>query len=155
LAASTGVPIKSALPFLHDTLIKHGVRDKVKIFASGKLLTPDKIAFALALGADFVNIARGLMFSVGCIQAQVCHTNNCPVGVATTDNKLQKALIVEEKSFRVCNYMLSLREGLYNLSAAAGVDTPSKLSREHIVFRDKDGRLFPMNPETNQEIQKA
>ncbi|UXH46649.1 FMN-binding glutamate synthase family protein [Rossellomorea vietnamensis] len=147
LAASAGVPIKSALPFLHDTLVKHGVRDKVKIFASGKLLTPDKIAFALALGADFVNIARGLMFSVGCIQAQVCHTNNCPVGVATTDKKLQRALIVEEKSFRVCNYIISLREGLYNLAAAAGIDTPTKFGREHIVFRDEDGRLHPIKPE--------
>ena len=147
LAASAGVPIKSALPFLHDTLVKYGVRDKVKIFASGKLLTPDKIAFALALGADFVNIARGLMFSVGCIQAQVCHTNNCPVGVATTDKKLQRALIVEEKSFRVCNYIISLREGLYNLAAAAGIDTPTKFGREHIVFRDEDGRLHPIKPQ--------
>ncbi|MCA1055920.1 FMN-binding glutamate synthase family protein [Rossellomorea aquimaris] len=148
LASSTGIPIKSALPFVHDTLVRYGVRDKVKLFASGKLLTPDKIALALGLGADFVNIARGLMFSIGCIQAQVCHTNNCPVGVATTDEKLQKALIVEEKSFRVCNYMLSLREGLYNLSAAAGVDCPTKLSREHIVYRDKDGQLHPIKPET-------
>ncbi|KSU61903.1 hypothetical protein AS034_13845 [[Bacillus] enclensis] len=155
LAASTGVPIKSALPYVHDTLLKFGVRDKLKIFASGKLLTPDRIAFALALGADFVNIARGLMFSVGCIQAQVCHTNNCPVGVATTDDKLQKALIVEEKAFRVCNYMLSLREGLYNLAAAAGVDTPVKLNRGHIVFRDKDGRLYPMEPDAAHVLQKA
>lgn len=151
LADATGVPIKSALPFVHDTLVRHGVRDKVKIFASGKLLTPDKIAYALALGADFVNIARGLMFSVGCIQAQVCHTNNCPVGVATTDDKLQESLVIEEKSFRVCNYILSLREGLFNLAAAAGIDSPAKFTRDHIVYKDRDGRLMPLSPDVPQK----
>ncbi len=91
LADAAGLPLFSALPFVHQLLTEAGLRDKVKVFASGKLISADKIAIALALGADFVNIARGLMFNVGCIQAQVCHTNHCPVGVATTDPKLQKA----------------------------------------------------------------
>ncbi|KHE67061.1 FMN-binding glutamate synthase family protein, partial [Halobacillus sp. BBL2006] len=145
LADATGLPIKTALPFVDDLLKKYKVRDRVKIFASGKLLTPDKIAIALALGADLVNIARGMMFSVGCIQAQVCHTNNCPVGVATTDPKLQKALIVEEKSFRTCNYVLSLREGLVNLAAAAGIDSPTKFERKHIVYKDDQGQLHSLD----------
>ncbi|WP_396125441.1 FMN-binding glutamate synthase family protein [Bacillus sp. Marseille-Q3570] len=145
LADSTGIPIKSALPLVHKTLEEFEIRDKVKIFASGKLLTPDKVAIALSLGADFVNIARGLMFSVGCIQAQVCHTNNCPVGVATTDDKLQKALIVEEKSYRVCNYMLSLREGLYNLAASVGVESPTQFTMDHIVFKSRNGKMISMN----------
>ena len=68
-------------------LEKYGIRDKVKLAASGKLVTPDKIAIALGLGADFVNIARGMMISVGCIMSQQCHMNTCPVGVATTDAK--------------------------------------------------------------------
>ncbi|MFS0780715.1 FMN-binding glutamate synthase family protein [Bacillus sp. 1P06AnD] len=144
LADSAGVPILSALPYVHDVLQEFGVRDKVHIFASGKLLTPDKVALALALGADFVNIARGMMFSVGCIQAQVCHTNTCPVGVATTDPKLQKALDIEEKSKRVCNYILSLREGIFTLAAAAGIDSPTKFTRDHIVYRDSSGMLIPV-----------
>lgn len=106
---------------MHRLLIEHGLRDRVKLLASGKLITADKVAIALALGADLVNIARGLMFNVGCIQAQVCHTNRCPVGVATTDATLQRALVVDEKSYRVTNYTISLREGLYNMAAAAGV----------------------------------
>lgn len=141
LADGAGVPLFSGLPFVDELLKKYGVRDEVKLFASGKLLTADKIATALSLGADCVNIARGFMFSVGCIQAQVCHNNRCPVGVATTDPKLQKALIIEEKSYRVCNYVLSLREGLFNLAAAAGIDSPTKFSKKHVVFKNSSGQL--------------
>ncbi|RDI41024.1 FMN-binding glutamate synthase family protein [Falsibacillus pallidus] len=145
LADAAGLPIRAGLPLVHDMLTKYGVRDRVKIFASGKLLTPDKIVMAMTMGADLVNIARGLMFSVGCIQAQVCHTNNCPVGVATTDPKLQRALIVEEKSFRTCNYLLSLREGVFNLAAAAGIDTPTKFERKHLIYKDEFGRVYPVD----------
>src|SRR5690625_7021741 len=87
LAESVGLPTFAALPLVDDLLKKYGIRERTHIIASGKLLTPDKIAMALALGADMINIARGFMLSVGCIMAQVCHTNNCPVGVATTDPK--------------------------------------------------------------------
>lgn len=141
LADTVGLPLKAALPYVHRLLVEHGLRDRIKLFASGKLVTADKIAVALALGADCVNIARGLMFNVGCIQAQVCHTNRCPVGVATTDPKLQRALVVDEKSYRVTNYIISLREGLYNMTAAAGLDTPTKLSLEHIAYKYPDGRV--------------
>ncbi|MCK8453211.1 FMN-binding glutamate synthase family protein [Bacillus safensis] len=139
LADSAGLPIFTALPMVHQILKEYGVRDQVKLFASGKLLSPDKIAIALSMGADFVNIARGLMFSVGCIRAQVCHTNKCPVGVATTDPKLQKGLSIEEKKYRVCNYILSLREGLFNLSAAAGIESPIHFNEKHIIFRQENG----------------
>ncbi|MBS7529371.1 FMN-binding glutamate synthase family protein [Hazenella sp. IB182353] len=133
LADSVGLPILQALPIVDRVLKQYGLRDQIKIFASGKLITPDLIATTLALGADCVNIARGFMFSVGCIQAQVCHNNTCPVGVATTDQSLQHALDIEEKSYRVTNYVLSLREGLYNLAAAAGIDSPTKFSHQHIT----------------------
>lgn len=73
-------------------LEQHQIRDKMKIFASGKLITPDKVAIALGLGADLVNIARGMMISVGCIMSQQCHLNTCPVGVATTDPKKKHSL---------------------------------------------------------------
>src|SRR5699024_8106899 len=103
----------------------------------GKLISPDKIAMALALGADMVNIARGFMLSVGCIMAQVCHTNNCPVGVATTDPKLQQGLSVEEKKYRVCNYLLALREGVFEMAAVAVLDSPTKFTRDHIIYKDR------------------
>jgi hypothetical protein len=95
-----GLPIHSALVIADDSLRRHGVRDRVKLIASGKLLTPDRMAVALGMGADLVNVARGFMISVGCIGAQQCHTNRCPVGVATTDPRFQQALVVGEKKYR-------------------------------------------------------
>src|SRR5699024_8185700 len=105
---SIGLPIRWALPILHETLKKYGVRDQVKIIAYAKMFTPDRIAIALAMGADLVIVARGFMISVGCIQALKCHTNTCPVGVTTTDPDLDKALVVEEKKHRVANYLITL-----------------------------------------------
>ena len=137
LAESVGLPAFAALPLLDDMLKKYGLRDRTHIIASGKLLTPDKIAMALALGADMINIARGFMLSVGCIMAEVCHTNNCPVGVATTDPKLQKGLSIEEKKYRVCNYLVALRQGTFEMAAVAGIDSPRKFTREHIVYKDR------------------
>ncbi|MGV3487728.1 MAG: FMN-binding glutamate synthase family protein [Tuberibacillus sp.] len=139
LMDSVGLPIKSALPILDCTLRRFGVRDRVKIIASGKLITPDRVAVALAMGADLVNIARGFMITVGCIQALKCQSNICPTGVATTDPHLQKALVIEEKKWRVTNYLITLRKGLFRLAAAAGIESPVHFSREHIVFKDDKG----------------
>lgn len=142
LSDAVGLPLFAALPLLDQLLIEYGLRDRTKIIASGKLVTPDMIAYALALGADLVNTARGMMISVGCIMAGVCHNNTCPVGVATTNPDREKALVVEEKMFRVANYIVSLREGLFNIAAAAGVSSPSELSAEHIVYRTPSGSLM-------------
>lgn len=136
-----GLPLFTALPIVSGMLEKYGIRDKVKLAASGKLVTPDKIAIALGLGADFVNIARGMMISVGCIMSQQCHMNTCPVGVATTDAKKEKALIVGEKQYRVTNYVTSLHEGLFNIAAAVGVSSPTEITADHIVYRKVDGEL--------------
>ena len=141
MADSMGVPIKSALIYCDDALRRTGVRDRVKIFASGKLFSPDKIAIALASGADLINIARGMMISVGCIGAQKCHTNKCPVGVATTDPEHQKALVVDEKKWRVLNYVITLRNGLQTLAAASGLDSYTKFKRDHVVYRDQYGKV--------------
>src|SRR5699024_2094236 len=149
LAASVGLPAFTALPLLDDMLKKYGLRERTHIIASGKLLTPDKIAMALALGADMVNIARGFMMSVGCIMAEICHTNRCPAGVATTDPNLQKALSVEEKKYRTCNYLVALREGLYDLAAVAGIDSPTKFSREHIVYKNEFQRVVELDDKTH------
>ena len=144
LADSVGLPIKAALPLLHNALIKYGVRDQLKIIASGKLFSADRIAIALAMGADLVNIARGFMITVGCIQALKCHSNACPVGVATTDPDLQKALVIDEKKYRVANYVVTLREGLFRLAAACGIESPVHFRPEHVVYKDERGRVFPL-----------
>ncbi|UOQ86347.1 FMN-binding glutamate synthase family protein [Gracilibacillus salinarum] len=135
LAYSVGLPAFAAIPMVDDCLTRHQLRHRTKIIASGKLITPDKIAMALCLGADLINIARGFMISVGCIMSQVCHKNTCPVGVATTDESLQKALIIDEKKYRVCNYLVTLRQGLFDLAAVAGLDSPTKFNRQHLNYQ--------------------
>jgi glutamate synthase domain-containing protein 2 len=160
MADSMGLPLIPGLITLVDTAYKYGVRDKFKIFASGKLITPDKVAIALAIGADAVNSARGFMMANGCIMALQCHTGNCPAGVTTTNPKYQSALVPEEKKWRVMNYIISMRYGLFALAAAAGIDSPRRFSREHIVFKNDLGRmvklsdLFPIpQEERKQEVK--
>jgi glutamate synthase (ferredoxin) len=142
MADTMGLPLRSGLVELDDALRRHGVRERLRVFASGKLYSPDRIALALCFGADAVNIARGLMISVGCIQAQKCHANTCPVGVATTDEGLMRALVVDEKKVRVLNYVVALRAGLTSLAAAAGLDSPSGFERRHAVYLDAFGRQY-------------
>lgn len=142
LADGPGLPLYTALPIVNEMLRKYEIRDRVKIIASGKLITPDKMAYALCLGADLINTARAFMISVGCIMAQTCHSNTCPVGVATTDPNREKALVIEEKMYRVSNYVVSTREGLFNLAAAAGLASPTEFSIKHLMFRAADGQLF-------------
>lgn len=153
LIDSVGLPIKSALPILHCTLKKYGVRDRVKIIASGKLFTPDRIAVALAMGADLVQIARGFMITVGCIQVLKCNANICPVGVATTDPNLQKALVVDEKKHRVANYLITLRSGLFRVSASAGLESPVQFAPKHIMYKDERGVVSSLE-QIMQEIEE-
>src|SRR5690625_3757268 len=141
LADSVGLPTFAALPLVDDLLKKYGIRDLTYIIASGQLVTPDKIAIALALGADLINIARGFMLSVGCIMALVCQTNNCPAGVATTDPKLQQGLNIQEKMYRTCNYLVTMRQGVFEMASVAGIDSPTKFTREHLVYKDEFDRL--------------
>lgn len=142
LADGPGLPLYTALPIVHAMLKKYKIRDRVTIIASGKLITPDKMAYALCLGADLINTARAFMISVGCIMAQTCHSNTCPVGVATTDPNREKALVVEEKMYRVCNYVISTREGLFNLAGAAGLASPTEFSEEHLMYKAMNGQLY-------------
>lgn len=144
LADSVGLPIRSSLPLLDYALNKYGVRDQVKIIASGKLISPGRVVIALAMGADLVNIARGFMITVGCIQTLKCESNDCPVGVATTDPDLQKGLVVGEKKYRAANYLITMRKGLFRLAAAAGLDSPVHFNREHIVYRDEKGKTWSL-----------
>ena len=153
LADSVGLPIKSALPLLDYALRKYNVRNQIKIIASGKLFSPDRIAIALAMGADLINVGRGFMITVGCIQALKCDSNTCPVGVATTDPKFQKGLVIDEKKYRTANYVISLRKGLFRIAAAAGLDSPVHFNHEHIVYKDEKDRIHSMQ-EIYQSIYK-
>lgn len=142
---SLGLSVKVALPIVDRKLKSIGMRDKIKIIASGKLIHPERVAVALALGADLVNTGRGLMLASGCIMAGICSTNNCPVGLATTNPKLMDGLVVEEKKYRVANYILSLRQELYSLASACGIDSPAKFSSEHVVYVDGEGNIKDIN----------
>lgn len=142
MSDTLGLPIFAIIPTVDNALKYFGIRDRVKIFASGKLITADQIAIAISLGADCCNIARGLMMQLGCIQALKCDTNRCPVGVATQDTKLQNGLVIEEKMYRVANYIATLRKHLFALGAACGIDTPTKFSPKHIGFQGGDGIII-------------
>jgi glutamate synthase domain-containing protein 2 len=150
MADSMGLPLFPALLTLVDTAHAYGVRDRFKIFASGKLIAPDKVAIALAIGADGVNSARGFMMANGCIMAAQCHTGKCPAGVTTTNPSYQNALVPDEKKWRVMNYIISMRFGLYTLAAACGLDSPRKFTRDHILYKNEQGHtvklsdLFPV-----------
>jgi glutamate synthase domain-containing protein 2 len=130
-----GAPLQEALLLVHNTLVGAGLRDKVKIGASGKIITAFDIARTIALGADWCNSARGFMFALGCVQSQSCHTDRCPTGVATQDELRQKALDVPDKTTRVAHFHANTVKALAQLIAAAGLTHPSQLKPHHIVRR--------------------
>jgi len=107
----------------------------VPIAASGKMVSAFHLAAALALGADWCNSARGFMFSLGCIQAQTCHTNQCPVGVATQNHRLERALVVSDKAERVYHFHRNTVEALAEVVAAAGLESPAELAPCHVYKR--------------------
>ena len=107
-----GLPLRESLPLVVDLLHKFGLRERVRVVASGKLINPAQIAWALCVGADFAASARGFMFSLGCIQAMQCNKNTCPTGITTHDKKLQRGLVVSNKRKRVANYARSVRAKL-------------------------------------------
>ncbi|MCF7835044.1 FMN-binding glutamate synthase family protein [Candidatus Gracilibacteria bacterium] len=141
MADSLSLPIFEALPIVVELLKKHGLRDKVIVFASGKLVTADQIAIALCLGADCVNTGRGMMMALGCIMAGICENNHCPTGIATTDPEKVKTLVVEEKKYRVTNYILTLRQSLFTLGAACGITSPRHFNLKHLGYR-KNGKTM-------------
>src|SRR5262249_13733985 len=130
-----GMPLRDGLTFTHNALIGIGMRDQIKIGASGKIATAFDIARAIALGADWCNSARGFMFALGCIQSQSCHTDRCPTGVATQDVTRQRALVVPDKLDRVANFHASTMRSLAELTAAAGLEHPSDFRPEHFCRR--------------------
>jgi len=130
-----GKPLREGLSFVHNALVGIGARDRIKLGASGKIVTGFDIARAMALGADWCNSARGFMFSVGCIQSQSCHTDRCPTGVATQDKHRQRALVVADKRERVANFHRATLHALAELTAAAGLAHPNEFHPLHIAHR--------------------
>lgn len=130
-----GMPLREGLIFVHDTLVGFGLKKEIKVIVAGKIITGFHIARALALGADGCNSARAMMLAVGCIQALQCNLNTCPTGVATQNKSLVKGLVVEDKAERVKKYHETTIHSLLELVAAAGLDGPYELRREHISKR--------------------
>jgi glutamate synthase domain-containing protein 2 len=130
-----GTPLKEGLLLVHNAMVGIGMRDRVKLGASGRLISAAEIATACALGADWCNSARGFMFALGCIQAQRCHTNGCPVGVTTQDHKLQRALDPVDKAERVYNFHRNTVHALAEILGAAGLEHPSELRPRHVCQR--------------------
>ena len=130
-----GVPLREAVMFVHNTLMGVGLRDQIRIGASGKIISAFDIASVLAIGADWVNSARGFMFAVGCIQSRTCHTNTCPTGVATQDPLRQRALVVPDKAQRVYHFHRNTMIALSEMLAAAGLSHPAQLEPRFLVHR--------------------
>jgi len=130
-----GMPLREGLIFVHDTLVGFGLRNDIKVIVAGKIITGFHMARAIALGADGCNSARAMMLSIGCIQALQCNTNTCPVGIATQNRSLIKGLVVEDKAPRAKNYHEATIHSFLELVAAAGLDGPGDLRREHISKR--------------------
>ncbi len=138
---NVGMPLRDGLAFAHDTLVKAGLRDQIKLGCAGKIITGFDMARMFAIGADWCNAARGFMFAVGCIQAQTCHTGKCPTGVTTQDALRQRAIDVPDKAERVYNFHHETLHSLAEMLAAAGLEHPKELKREHIFRRVGDGRV--------------
>lgn len=134
-----GTPMVEGLRFVHNTLRGAGLRDRVRIGAAGKIVSAFDMARALALGADWCNSARGFMFAVGCIQAQACHTNRCPTGVATQDPLRQRALDVDDKATRVARFHGETLRALADMTGAAGLDDPGRFRPHHFNIRLESG----------------
>ncbi len=154
LIDNVGLPIKESLPLVVDMLCRHGLRDRVRVIASGKLINPSEGAAALCMGADFINSARGFMFALGCIQALQCNKNTCPTGITTHNKRLQRGLVPENKAKRVQRYAETMRKEIGTIAHSCGVKEPRGLKRHHCRIVQDDGRSIPLD-ELYPEIKPA
>ena len=134
-----GVSIREALPRVSALRNDRGLKDRIRIVASGKLVNPGDIAWALCAGADFVTSARGFMFSLGCIQALKCNKNTCPTGITTHDPRFQKGLVPDEKYDRVAAYAKGIIKEVETIAHSVGVSEPRKMRRDHVRIVQADG----------------
>lgn len=145
LIDNVGIPIKESLPLTVQTLEKHQLRERIKVCASGKLITPAEVAWAYCAGADFVNSARGFMFALGCIQALQCNKNTCPTGITTHNKKLQQGLNPVSKAVRVAQYAKNMQKEVGVIAHACGVSEPRKLNLGHARIVLENGRSVRMD----------
>lgn len=152
LSDHMALPLADALSEVDNAYRRHGVRDRITLIAAGRITNGAEVAFALALGADLVNVARGFMMSLGCIQALRCHTNECPTGVTTQHAWRQRGLVPEDKAVRVANYAHALQDDLMTVVRACGLRSPAELTREHFEViievgrRMRGSQLYPYPP---------
>ncbi|MDX1812721.1 MAG: FMN-binding glutamate synthase family protein, partial [Gammaproteobacteria bacterium] len=132
LADHVGLPLVESLPMFVNTLMEFGLRDRIKVVASGRLVQSAKIGWALAAGADFVVSARGFMFALGCIQSLQCHMDTCPTGITTHNKRLQRGLVIEDKAKRVANYAHWVNVELDKLAHSCGLSNAREFRREHV-----------------------
>lgn len=149
LLDNVGLTLRESLPALIDKLTEHGLRERVRVVVAGKLINPVSVAWALCMGADFVNSARGFLFALGCIQAMQCNKNTCPTGITTQNPRLQRGLDVEIKAERVYHYVKNLLKEVEVVAHSCGVTEPRQLRRHHARMVVDGGRsvrlddLFP------------
>lgn len=139
LIDNVGLTIRESLPAVDDLLRAEGLRERIVLMAAGKLITPAEVAWAFCAGADFVNSARGFMFSLGCIQALKCNQNTCPTGITTHDKSLQDGLDPANKSVRVKKYCETMRKEVDMIAHSCGVDHVRGLTRDHVMIMQQNG----------------
>ncbi len=145
LIDNVGLTLREALPMLVDLRDTAGLKNRIRIVASGKLVTPSEVAWAICAGADFVISARGFMFALGCIQAMKCNKNTCPTGITTHDPALQRGLDPTNKAVRVKNFVEQMRKEVGVIAHSCGVPEPRRLKRFHVRLVCPDGRSRPLD----------
>ncbi len=139
------LPIAEALPRVVDSLLQSDLKNRIRVIAAGKLVTSARAAWALCVGADFINTARGFMFALGCIQALRCHTNTCPTGVTTHNKRLQRGLVVAEKYQRVANYVKNMNKEIDMIAHSCGCRHARELKREHVRIVQSANHSIALN----------
>jgi len=145
LADHVGLPLNESLPILVDTLLEHGLKARIRVVASGKLVHSAKVAWALCMGADFVVSARGFMFALGCVQSLQCHRDTCPTGITTHNPRLQKGLVVSEKAERVAQYAHWVNHEVNVLAHSCGLENARQFRRQHVRIVQAPGRSLPLD----------
>lgn len=145
LMDNVGLPLKEALPLVVDKIMQCGLENRVKVIASGKMITPSDVAWAICAGADFVTSARGFMFAIGCIQSLKCNKNTCPTGITTHNKRLQKGLNSKSKAIKVKNYVNNMTKTVEIMAHSCGVKEVRMLNRSHVRIVQIDGKSTPMN----------
>jgi len=140
-----GLPLRESLPMVTDQLRRLGLKDRIKVIASGKLINPAEAAWALCVGADFIVSARGFMFALGCIQALNCDKNTCPTGVTTHNPRLQKGLDPAIKAVRIKNYVQNMCYEIGVIAHSCGVREPRELRRSHARIVNEKGLSIPLD----------